>query len=205
MMTAWGTLGGATSQVGAVNDRGQIVGRSATATGETHAVLWQDGTISDLGTLGGGAFSDAQAINKHGQIAGWGTTANFEFHVFLWENGTLTDLGTPLPSPSPVPFHPLRMNDRGQIVGAILFAASLGGGKCFLWQDGTITELPTTLGGDVVALNNHNQIAGWTFVHSDLDQHATLWTVARPDFRESQLVVAPPRSRTQRKGPESGS
>ncbi|HEX4627446.1 MAG TPA: hypothetical protein VH137_01535, partial [Gemmatimonadales bacterium] len=176
VMTDLGTLGGAPSVVGAVNDRGQIVGRSATATGQTHAFLWQDGTMTDLGTLGGDR-SDAQAINKRGQIAGWSSIANFEFHVFVWDGGTMTDLGTPLPSTFTTPFSALKMNDRGQIVGAIQFAGSLRGGKCFLWQDGTTTELATGLAGDVVALNNHKQVVGWTFFDSDLDKHATLWTI----------------------------
>jgi probable HAF family extracellular repeat protein len=180
VMTDLGTLGGAPSVVGAVNDRGQIVGRSATATGQTHAFLWQDGTMTDLGTLGGDR-SDAEAINKHGQIAGWSNTTNFEFHVFVWDNGTMTDLGTPLPFTSSSPFGPVKMNDRGQIVGAIAFAGSLHGGRCFLWQDGAITELPTGLAGDVVALNNHKQAVGWTFFDHDMDKHALLWTLGRPE------------------------
>ena len=39
-MTDLGTLGGAWSQALAINDRGQIIGDSATRSGETHAVLW---------------------------------------------------------------------------------------------------------------------------------------------------------------------
>ena len=50
-------------------------GVSETATGETHAFLWQAGRMRDLGTLGGG-FSDARGINDRGQIVGISETAS---------------------------------------------------------------------------------------------------------------------------------
>jgi probable HAF family extracellular repeat protein len=39
-MTDLGTLGGISAQAFAVNDRGQVVGTSALANGNVHAVLW---------------------------------------------------------------------------------------------------------------------------------------------------------------------
>ncbi len=39
-MTDLGTLGGYFSVAQAINDRGQVVGSSHTASGENHAVLW---------------------------------------------------------------------------------------------------------------------------------------------------------------------
>ena len=50
-----------------INDAGQVVGRSTTAAGETHAFVWQAGTMRDLGTAG--KTSAAVAINASGQIA----------------------------------------------------------------------------------------------------------------------------------------
>src|SRR5438067_11104645 len=96
-----GTLGGTTTEIRALNARGQVVGRSVTAAGERHAFLWEDGAMTDLGTLGG-TESDAHAVNKHGQIAGISTTGTgFVTDIFLWQDGTMTDLGTPQPQGDP--------------------------------------------------------------------------------------------------------
>src|SRR4051794_30777895 len=48
-----GTLGGTSSSAGAMNSSGQVVGQSSTAAGYNHAFLWQNGTMTDLETLGG--------------------------------------------------------------------------------------------------------------------------------------------------------
>ncbi len=65
-----GTLGGTFSQARAVNNVGQVVGRSRTSKGDLHAFLWTatDGMV-DMGTLGG---DDAQALalNDLGQAVG---------------------------------------------------------------------------------------------------------------------------------------
>src|SRR6266542_1991227 len=74
-----GTLGGAffaASFAFAINNRGQVVGDvSVPPSGhDFHAFLWQDGTLTDLGTLGGDD-SSARAINERGQVVGESTTA----------------------------------------------------------------------------------------------------------------------------------
>ena len=66
---------GTHSQAGALNNRGSVVGFS-TLLGEffLHAVLWQNGVVTDLGTLVGGTFSrtnEDPAINDRGVVTGF--------------------------------------------------------------------------------------------------------------------------------------
>jgi probable HAF family extracellular repeat protein len=72
-----GTLGGINSEAMGLNDLGQIVGYSETASGDTHAFLWENGHgMQDLNNLipgnSGWELLRALAINKDGQIVGAG-------------------------------------------------------------------------------------------------------------------------------------
>jgi len=94
----------------AINNAGQIAGSCADATGQAHLVLWHNGAVADLGTLGPPgtwSFTQAVAINNNGQIAGTvfsgGTTEGF-----LYSNGIITNLGS---------FLPAAINDNGVMVG----------------------------------------------------------------------------------------
>ena len=78
-----GTLGGEWSMAFAVNDRGQVVGKSMTKSGDIHAFLWQSGKMTDLGTLGG-EESEAVAVNDRGQIVGSADTKSSAYHAVLW-------------------------------------------------------------------------------------------------------------------------
>ena len=89
-----GTLGGSSSRATAINDKGQVIGESATAGDlATHAFLYSNGIMNDLGTLGG-TYSRATAINKKGQVVGASDTAEnmVRQHPFLYSDGTMTDL-----------------------------------------------------------------------------------------------------------------
>ena len=119
---------GLTSQASAINDRGQIVGRSGNP-GSSRAFLWEDGTMIDLGPPGV-EYSWAHGINNRGQIAGLSYTQSGEVHAFLWIDGSMTDLGT-LGGPSSYAFG---INSRGQVMGRSSVDPESSNWHAFLWN-----------------------------------------------------------------------
>jgi probable HAF family extracellular repeat protein len=81
-----------------INNSGQVVGFSYTASGQAHAFLWQNGTMSDLNDLippgSGWDLGAAYAINNAGQIVGVGVH-NGQGRAFL-----LTPDSSGLPAPA---------------------------------------------------------------------------------------------------------
>ena len=82
----------------AINDAGQAVGITGIcdqAVGRytaKHAVLWQNGTVTDLGNLGAEFWNTPTAINQSGTVVGFaGDPAYPEgdiLHGFIWTQGT---------------------------------------------------------------------------------------------------------------------
>lgn len=68
----------------AVSDREQVIGNSRAGRGKFHAFVWENGRMTDLGTLPGGKESQALAINNQGQIIGWSETKTGSQHAVLW-------------------------------------------------------------------------------------------------------------------------
>ena len=113
-----GTLGGNSAHPLDFNDYGKVVGSSLTASGQTHAFLWEDGAMRDLGTLGQEG-SIAERINNAGVIAGvvWPAERNDDCTRYtiatIWRNG----MGTLLESQSAVgrPVHATAINELGDV------------------------------------------------------------------------------------------
>jgi len=103
-----GTLAGGTfSWAQGLNNRGEASGFSDLPEGNRHGVFWQDGVITDLGTLGG-PNSTAYGISARGEIAGFSETSTPDplgedffgsgNHLitlpFVWRDGMMTPLPT---------------------------------------------------------------------------------------------------------------
>ena len=103
----------------AINNRGQVAGLSDLAGDATaHAFLWQDGMMTDIGTLSGDVFSLASGMNNKRQVVGQSCNDSGVCRAFLWENGVMTDLNTLIPSGSSLfLIYGADINERGEIVG----------------------------------------------------------------------------------------
>jgi probable HAF family extracellular repeat protein len=181
--------GGSESAARAINNSGQVVGYSEKIQyplgkkgGQPSitftAVLWQNGKITSLGTLGG-ANSSATAINDLGQVVGTSDTKTSTGHAFFWDSTHgMQDLSTP--------GEPLGINGAGQIVGS-------GAGHAFLWQNGVTQDLNSLIPAgsgwglaSATAINGSGQIVGYGWFHGY--QHgylltpsmSTTTTLARP-------------------------
>jgi probable HAF family extracellular repeat protein len=129
-----------------INDNGQVVGASGlcSTTGlppaainntiATHAVMWEkDGSVTDLGTLGG-PNNIASSINNRGEvIVGSLSPKDGTFHTALWTRQTgLVDYGAFPGAVATVSGCCHTINDRGEIVGFAIFAD--GDMRALLWQ-----------------------------------------------------------------------
>lgn len=139
-----------------INEVGDIVGASGSCAPPNfaigiHAVLWKkDGTVIDLGTLGGTTNNTAVAINNQGQVVGNSglpsdiCSQNFPncFHAFLWkEVGGMQDLGA---LPGDDISGASAINDRGEVVG-LSYNSTTGVLRGFHWQGGVMTDINSVL------------------------------------------------------------
>jgi probable HAF family extracellular repeat protein len=99
-LTAQST-GGTLWLASAINDAGQIVGGASFPGRDFDAAVWQNGVLTDLGTLDGDCYSFADAINSRGQIVGSSYPCDGSIaRAFLWQNGSISDLNELIPADS---------------------------------------------------------------------------------------------------------
>jgi probable HAF family extracellular repeat protein len=156
---------------------------------EATAVLWKDGQIINLGTLGG-YESEAFSVDRHGQVVGFsGNTISDPYSIlglgtetraFLWRDGKMQDLGT-LGGPDAFA---TAMNEKGQVSG-FSYLDSVPNPYCtlttgaFLWERDKMVNLGS-LGGSctgpgIPGMNNRGQVVGGSNLAGDTESHAFLW------------------------------
>ncbi len=134
------TLGGNKNHAYAINNKGAVVGMSATSGqfNPDHAYLFSNGIMTDLGTLVGDEYvSWANSVNDSGEIVGVSSSAlypNSGHHAFLFRNGAMIDLGTLGGFYSEA----WAINNKGQIAGQSDLVSGVTG---FLYENGNMISL----------------------------------------------------------------
>jgi probable HAF family extracellular repeat protein len=180
-ITDLGSLGGGAAHGLAINASGQVTGDSVSSqlvqvpcppkygvpqkcfTHPDHAFVWSNGTMTDLGTLGG-LDSQGVAINGSGQVVGQSGTKTGG-SAFLSNGRNMKSLSAPA--------FVYGINESGQIVGHCYDGMFLRSYACMV-SNGAITALPesnpaieclqiTTIPGNIpaaVAINTSGQVLG---------------------------------------------
>lgn len=149
-----------------INNSNEVVGGGDNRESMERAWVWRNGTMTDLGTLGGPQAA-ASAINSSGEIVGFAQTSTDADHGFLDRGGKMTDLGNNV--------FPNAISNNGVIVGQgdCGNAFILSGGICRNLQTlipaGSGYELQTALG-----INNKGQIVVDASTTSTFQNHALL-------------------------------
>jgi probable HAF family extracellular repeat protein len=157
------TLNGSNCYVGGINDAGTIVG-SAGVPGDseaTHAFVYRDGVMTDLGVYPGYDSSDAVGVNNHGQIVGNSSNAIYN-KVFIYKNGLFRHVPAPAGA---VNIYAGGINEGGDVTGTLQLPTDHL--HAFVYHAGTSVDLGTL--GNLpngesagVAINDRGQIAGWS-------------------------------------------
>jgi probable HAF family extracellular repeat protein len=168
-----------------INERGQVVGSSGncantvvTAVGlfvGQHAVLWDDGSVTSLGGLGG-TMGKAGAINDRGEVAGFSSLpGDSSVHSFLWTKQTgMQDLGT---LGSDYLGDPAGINNNTQLVGGSCDMS--GNCRAFFWEKNELSDLNDLISPDsplyliyALGINDAGEIVGFAMQKSTGDIHA---------------------------------
>jgi probable HAF family extracellular repeat protein len=137
---------------------------------EAHAFLWRDGTMQDLGTLGG-PDSGAFFVNDRGEIAGASdvdyninpVTKGPTVHPFVWRDGKMLDLVADAPPGMFGGTYGIAsaLNNRGQVTGTMNLTGDTTW-HSFFWEEGAIRDLGTLGGINTTAiwLNRASHVVG---------------------------------------------
>jgi len=143
------------SLVGAINNRGQVVGvmNFPEDEGRFHAYVWEGGALRDLTPDG---FGQAYDVNDRGQIVGVVDVGDSISYPVLWEHG---EQAVRLQTPAGADCIALRINGHGLIAGWCRFVSDSGP---VFWRRGMFERMTVPPGVDAfpVGLNDRGVVIG---------------------------------------------
>jgi probable HAF family extracellular repeat protein len=137
-----------------LSKRGQVLGRltfpATGASGERwHPALWQNGAVTDLGTLGGDQ-SDGYAINDREEVVGFSSRPDGGEYAFVWRRSRMEAISTLDGTRGTA----VGINNTGEIIGY----TSVSGcdTRSWLWKDGKAVDLGS-LGTGFAGFRRHSE------------------------------------------------
>jgi len=143
----------------AVNGDGAAVGYSYLDSVNRHAFLYRNGSMADLGSLGG--WSVAYDVNENSEVVGAASDqVNGFAHAFVYRDGVMTEID-PFGGPNNESYAN-GINDNGKVVGtALVLTGDAYNG--FIYSNGVISNIGTLAGGinsEALSINNRDQVVG---------------------------------------------
>jgi probable HAF family extracellular repeat protein len=147
-----------------IDDAGRVIGRARTPGGVGRGYLLDNGTVTDIGDLGGPfTGTEVHAIGEDGSVVGASTASTSFPHAVRWQAGVLADLHDFAQMPGRVS-HAYDVNGRGVVCGSGDFVDDLlDYEEAVLFDHGTIVRLGTLAG-------NQPWAQAFAFGINDLDQ-----------------------------------
>lgn len=162
--------GGANS----INRFGNVAGSYLKQPGQQNA-FYYDGSVVDLGNLGGSPTSSA-SINDLNQVVGFSINSFGFPSAFLYYNGAMLSLG----SLGGLSSSANSINNKGQIVGSS--QVSHKDSHVFLYENGLMQDLGSIFAGNFangISINDNGQIVGMAYLHNpiggNLEHHGFLY------------------------------
>ena len=159
----------------AINNHGQVAGASGVCStfnvinglylSPVHALLWDHGTVTNLGSLGGNFGNQAHNMNNRGQVVGVSDLAgDAVFHGFVWsQSAGMQDIP---PLSGDTYSVALAINDPGVVAG-VSIDATFTTPRAFVVVDGVPTDLNTLIPADsplllqtACSINSRGEITG---------------------------------------------
>lgn len=137
-----------------INNVGRIVGTGTTADQTFRGFVWENGTMTKIGTFGG-KHSYANAVNDSGDVVGAASTPDEQLHAYLYAGPKMRDLGTLGGTYSEA----LAVNQWRHVVGCSATAGNAAQ-VAFVSYSGGVMQALKTLGGSSACAYGINR-AGW--------------------------------------------